>query len=325
MGRLFDFTPAVRKQTAVHGGFRDADGREKIKDAVIIFVELYKAVMSCLLLVFIPQNCPGDPLSGITEEQFVHACSYYETVQGLYSHGSKFNKFVSVWNFICLFVVVGHYWAVWKREKFLVEYLQTDDNLPDNNLKAVLAKHMSIDEWFTFHNRVVFLSSSISILILLSNFVLSGIVIFRDFYAGFRTVSVYISYFLLISTLVWKGWDASYDGIYSRVAYSSVQSEPQEYNAIDLAHIHDDDIQGGTDRTTSLPVQPEVQVSQQQTFTQPAQLPLQQLQPQPELQLQPQPQVMFSDQPVVLVDPNQQYSFQPQQQQQQSYYGQPNY
>jgi len=312
MGRFFDFTPSVRKQTAVHGGFRDADGREKIKDAIIILVEVYKAVMSCLLLIFIPQNCPADLSSSDPELNVVHACSYSETLQGIYDHGSKFSKFVSVWNFICLFVVVAHYWAVWKREKFLVEYLQTDDNLPDVNLKNVLPKHQSIDEWFTFHNRVVFLTSSVSIGFLLSNFVISGIVIFKDFYAGFRTLSVFISYFLLVSTLVWKGWDASYDGIYSSVAYSSIQSEPTEYNAIDLAHIHDDDVPGGAERVTSLPVQPEVQVSSQ-TFTQ---APPQQ-----------QQQIVYGDpnqqapQQVVYIDPNQQsaYSAFPQQQQNQSY------
>jgi len=306
MGRFFDFTPSIRKETAVHGGFRDADGREKIKDAIIILVEVYKAVMSCLLLIFIPQNCPADLQSSDPELVVVHACNYSETLQGIYDHGSKFSKFVSAWNFICLFVVVAHYWAVWKREKFLVEYLQTDDTLPDVNLKNVLPKHQSIDEWFTFHNRIVFVTSSVSILFLLSNFVISGIVIFRDFYAGFRTLSVFISYFLLVSTLVWKGWDASYDGIYSSVAYSSIQSEPTEYNAIDLAHIHDDDVKGCAERVTSLPIQPEVQVSPQ-TFTQAPQ------------------QVVFVDpnqqQQVMYVDPNQQsgYNAFPQQQQNQSY------
>jgi len=316
MGRFCDFPPSIKKQTAVHGGFHDADGREKIKDAVIILVELYKAVMSCLLLIFIPQNCPADPLSSDPEQIVVHACSYSETLQGIYDHGSKFSKFVSVWNFICLFVVVIHYWAVWKREKFLVEYLQTDDNLPDVNLKNVLPKHQSIDEWFTFHNRIVFLTSSVSILFLLSNFVISGIVIFRDFYAGFRTLSVFISYFLLVSTLVWKGWDASYDGIYSNVAYSSIQSEPTEYNAIDLAHIHDDDVKGGAERVTSLPIQPEVQVSSQ-TFTQAPQQ--QQQQQQQQVYFDPNQQV---PQQVVYVDPNQQntYNAFPQQQpQDQSY------
>jgi len=305
MGRYLDFTPTMRKKTAVHGGLRDADGREKIKDAIIIFIELYKAVMSCLLLVFIPQNCPPVPGSTDPTEDVVHACSYFETVQGLYDNGSKFNKFVSVWNFFCLFVVVAHYWAVWKREKFLVEYLQEDDNLPETNLKAVLPKHQSIDEWFTFYNRVVFLSSSIAILFLLSNFILSGIVIFSDFYAGFRTLSVYISYFLLISTLVWKGWDASYDGIYSRIAYSSIQSEAQEYNAIDVAHLHDDDPPGGPERVSSLPVQPEVQLSSQSTnYSQPVQtLPPQQLQ----LQQQQQQQV-FQTQIVYGVPDQQQYS-----------------
>jgi len=315
MGRFFDFTPSVKKRTAVHGGFNDADGREKIKDAVIILVELYKAVMSCLLLVFIPQNCPANPNSSDPEETVVHACTYTETVQGIYSNSSKFNKFVSVWNFVCLFIVVAHYWAVWKREKFLVEYLQTDSNLPDSNLKTVLPKHQSIDEWFTFHNRVVFLTSSISILFLISNFILSGIVIFRDFYAGFRTLSVFISYFLLVSTLVWKGWDASYDGIYSNVAYSSLQSEPQEYNTIDLAHIHDDDAPGGAERVTSLPVQPEIQVSAPQA--QPTIYPDQQQQGIfPGQEPQPQPQLVY-------VDPNQQQFIQQQQQpyvpQQQAY------
>jgi len=305
MGRYFDFTPTMKKKAAVHGGIHDADGREKIKDAIIILVELYKAVMSCLLLVFIPQNCPGDPTSSDPTQQVVHACSYFETVQGLYDNGSTFNKYVSVWNFFCLFVVVGHYWAVWKREKFLVEYLHEDVKVPDANLKKILPKHQSIDEWFTFYNRVVFLSSSIAILFLISNFILSGIVIFSDFYAGFRTLSVYISYFLLISTLVWKGWDASYDGIYYCIAYSSIQSEPQEYNTIDPAHVHDDDPPGGAERATSLPVQPEVQLSPQNTFP---------------IQIQQQPQVQ-----IVYGDPNQQQYAYPQQQQPQQYYEQSNY
>jgi len=270
---------------------------KRSKIFMLITVEVYKAVVSCLLIVFTPQECPENLASGDAKRRVPHACEYTETVEGVFDGASRFNRFVLTWNFVTLFVIIGHYWMVWKREKFLVEFLQDDDELPDTNLKTIIAKHPTIDEWFTFYNRIVLISSTLSIFFLLSNFVLSGFVLFRDFYAGFRTVSVYISNFLLISSLVWKGFDASYDGIYEGMALSSLGQEPVIYNTIDIAHIHDDDVPEAAGRVQSLPVQPQVgsgdpqpQPQQVQFSDQPQQIQPGPQYPQPQYQPYVQPQ-----------------------------------
>jgi len=205
--------------------------------------------MSCLLLLFVPQLCPGDLLNPNPIYQVEHSCTYSEVVHYSFSSSEpslpsgkqSFQRFTMTWNFICLAVVLFHYFCIWKRESFLIEYLESDDDLPESNLKHILLKHLSIDSWFLHYNRVVVVTSAASVGFLLTNYIFSGVIIFRDFYNGFQSISVFMSYFLLISTLVWHGFGAAYEGLTTTRAFSSVETTPVEYNTIDPSHEHDDD------------------------------------------------------------------------------------
>lgn len=96
-----------------------------IINALSVVVDLFKLSMACMLVVFVPQQCPGNEehLGGsgnCTTIRGPHDCSFEENFRCL----SPLNQFALGWNFICLILFFFHYALLWKREKFMVYYFE---------------------------------------------------------------------------------------------------------------------------------------------------------------------------------------------------------
>ena len=95
----------------------DQDFNQKMNTAITVCIELYKVMVSSLLILFVPQKCDD------------HVCSYSENLEvdnQLYTGGL-------VINFITLFVFVMLYAVEIKRENKLITYLEVNPLKPFDN------------------------------------------------------------------------------------------------------------------------------------------------------------------------------------------------
>lgn len=65
------------------------------------------------------------------------------------------------------------------------------------------------------------------------NAIISAILVFRDYYAGFRTVTTFLTNVFLMIQVFFNHWNLSRVGWKSGVAYSFFKSDPSVYNNID--------------------------------------------------------------------------------------------
>src|SRR5437879_6151839 len=110
--------------------------KEKLVALLTLGFDIFKCLSASLLVVFTPQNCPGDVNSSDTSLQVNHACSKKENFEEL----SILNEVTVIWNFICLGLLSNHYFIVWNREKFLIEKFNQDPKFPQDNLSIILQK-----------------------------------------------------------------------------------------------------------------------------------------------------------------------------------------
>jgi len=209
------------------------DCRQIILGLLGLAVETFKAIMACLLVVFVPQNCrdDSDPLD------LGHVCDPTDNFKGLNSS----NLFVVIWNFLTLFCVLVHYVGVWKRERYLIEYLDVDPDAPQSALNHVLPKYPKIQEGLVFYNKWVFGTSCSCVVVLIINVIASAVIIFQFYYSGWLSAIVFVTNILLLGGVVWKALQSTYFGIQTGRAYAILQVEPVIFNAIDPDYIHKDE------------------------------------------------------------------------------------
>ncbi len=159
--------------------------------------QLFKLVMATLLSVFVPQRCEADPKSSNPDLQVVHDCTIEENFEEL----TNFNVFVTTWNFITMFFALIHYFCVYRRESTMNQFLDEDPTVTDDNLvrKSKAGDQCVMDLYPAIYNVIrqknisVAISGGITLLFSLVNVIVSGILVFRDYYSGFRTVTVRLS------------------------------------------------------------------------------------------------------------------------------------
>lgn len=95
----------------------DQDFQQKLGTSISVVAELYKVLVSSLLILFVPQRC-GD-----------HVCSFNENLiagDSVYTGGL-------VINFVTLATFCMMYYAEVKRENRLITYLEVNKSKPSDN------------------------------------------------------------------------------------------------------------------------------------------------------------------------------------------------
>jgi hypothetical protein len=288
--------PEKKVEVSKKQGLRDPDTQQKLLNYVHFAVDMYKAVMTSLLTLFIPQKCDAVPRcptpltaygywepftntlngclklcaftandsssgifgyynervdhvhpvhiptgcdfsAGTLQLSQVHTCGMTENIKQV---ATGFGIFVLIWNFITLGVIVAHYVVMLRRENWLVEYLDEDDNLPDDYLKNIIDKYPTIKAGLAEQNKFVFTSAFSSLTVLLVNAVVSGILVFRSTHNdGFRTATTYITNLLLMLMVLKTCAVNAWVGIQNTLALSCVNVEPLAFNKIDTDHLND--------------------------------------------------------------------------------------
>jgi len=210
----------------------EGDVKQKLIDLASLAIEAAKICLSCLLAVFVPQGCLGEPDNPNPALVVPHTCTTQENFEGL----DSFNTFVVVWNFACVGFMLFHYHSVWRRERFLIEYLDENPSLPFSNLVNILSKYPALDEKFSHHNRVVLFTSSFGMLMLLVNVVASGVLVFDYWYGGYTTVTVFLTNVSLLGNVMYVAFSNSYKGLINQQAFSCINFTPYFFNSLDVLY-----------------------------------------------------------------------------------------
>lgn len=203
-------------------------------DTVTLVVDMFRLSMATMLAVFVPQLCPGAEEEaaqgnfGCTHELVPHDCTFQENFVCL----SQFNKVVLSWNFICLGLLVFHYFLVWRREKFLIRHFRETLTVSRLNIRDILHEYPGLKRKLGMYNRWVFYTSVVAIVLQVANVILSGILVMQYYNNGYKTFTTFFTNLLVIMMVLYMCLSAAFVGLKHELAYSCVAVEPISYNTV---------------------------------------------------------------------------------------------
>jgi hypothetical protein len=211
-------------------GLLDRDTVETIKAFILFLVQLFRVLMSCLLIVFVPQLCDGA------------YCGSEQTLQNLSNLGIA----TAVVNFTTLAFALIHYHIVFKREKALIDYLHVDDDVGEFQLPKVLPQYKDIADSLYTLNAWLLASSIVGAFFFVANAAVSGVYIFGQKYYSFQTATVYLTNIGLVSQVIENTLDHAWIGMKYQLALSCLEFNPLSYNVIEEAYLNlNDPSKGG--------------------------------------------------------------------------------
>lgn len=204
----------ARKQQA------SKDNNERIQTILVSGVEIAKVFMATMLSIFVPQYCPE---TGTT-------C----TLQDNFSNLTMFNEYVIVLNFITLGMFCWVYWIQSSREFYFISHLDQSKDQPYNSLVKNIYGYPKILQRVKQYNRKLLRVTRLCVCVFGVNTLSSCVLIFRDYYDGFRSVSTLVANVLLVTQKLWGLWCISYESCGPQsLALSTTRFEQVSYNVID--------------------------------------------------------------------------------------------
>ena len=193
------------------------DFQQKMGFIPLVAVELYRVLVSSLLVLFVPQKCDD------------HVCSLNENMvweYHLYNAGLVVN-FITLYSFLTLY-----YFEV-KRENRLITYLDVNKNVPcDNESVGKVLELLPLER----RNNILYLdkwyqrTAYMSIFLFIFNTILSGFVVF-DYYLDNQTTSTYITNILFMVTKLGDIYATA--NTEKNVFYSAYLKGKIQYNDVD--------------------------------------------------------------------------------------------
>jgi hypothetical protein len=194
------------------------DANQKIRVAVAVAVEIYRALIASFLILFVPQKC-GD-----------HVCSFSENAETgldpLYNAGFIFN-------FITMVAFIALYYAEVRREVKLIAYLDVNTSRPSDNqsvgevLEKIQPKHK---DSILYYDNLYIKSGYITITCFGINSILSGLIVYK-YYLDDKTTTTFITSLLFVIQKLQQVYVTL--NTEKNIFYSSYLSSKIQYNDLD--------------------------------------------------------------------------------------------
>jgi|TARA_B100000035_G_scaffold116948_1_gene99129 hypothetical protein len=193
------------------------DTKQKINVAISFGLEFYRVLMGCLLIVFVPQKC-GDKICGLGENVF---------------DGHVLTDVAFYFNLVsCLVFCVFYNYEI-KRENMLINYLEVNDDLPNDNDevgKMLLKLPREKKDAILHMDGVYQLSGYLCMVMFLLNTVISGVPIFIH-YLDNKTITVYITNVMFLAFKINDAY--SVVNTDKNIFYSAYLSTKLQFNDVD--------------------------------------------------------------------------------------------
>jgi hypothetical protein len=209
--------PPIQKTRKFKEKYMTKDALHKFISVFNTLKESFKILMASMLLLFVPQKCDSTQ------------CQPYQRFTTL-----SWEPFVLSFNFLTLLSLASVYLCENIREFLLIKYFDKDESKPDNNLISVLPSNKILSKNLTTWNSRIYKLYIFTFTIFLINNILSGILIYKDYYLDTQTITVYITNILLIFGKLYNGLIISRNSVKKNLAYSLTLSEPISWNILDV-------------------------------------------------------------------------------------------
>ena len=165
----------------------DQDNNQKINVTISVALELYRVLVSSLLILFVPQNCGDGNLCTMSENM--------NSDSKLYTSGLFFN-------FTTLFVFIAMYYFEVKRENKLITYLDVNKTIAtDNESVGKELEHLSFEKrnnillFDKYYQKTAYVAMGIFVI----NSVISGVVVY-NYSLGNQTTTTIITNILFMTS-----------------------------------------------------------------------------------------------------------------------------
>ena len=196
----------------------DQDTKQQVNTALTLVLELYRAIMGCLLVIFVPQNCDGV------------SCSVTDNINNA---GSGLHLAGLIFNFLTLVSLGGMYYFETRREFKMISYLES------NSYKARDAE--SVGEALTKlsshrKDKILKLNANYgrfgyaSLALFGINSAVSGVVVFNNFLDA-KTLTVFLTNVLFMSSKLGNVYEII--NTEQNIFYSSFLTRKVQYNDVD--------------------------------------------------------------------------------------------
>ena len=171
---------------SINDKLNDQDNSQKIAVTVAVILEMYRVMVSSLLVLFVPQKCDD------------HVCAMHENMvwmDSLYNSGLVVN-FITMSSFIVM------YYYELKRENKLITYLEVNKTVAsDNETVGKVLDGLSIDkrENILYFDKAYQRMGYFMLFMFAFNTILSGFVVY-EYYLDNQTTSTYITNILFMIT-----------------------------------------------------------------------------------------------------------------------------
>lgn len=190
---------------------RDSDD---VKSLIVVYMKMsmmmVKILISSFPLLFIPQNC-DDSSCSLSEKFF-----YW--------------NFIHFINMFCALSFVNLYYWQNKRETYMIEHFDENDEISENSLTTQIEYYPKIKNRISELNTILKNSNIMCFFITVSNMTLSYLLIFYFKYLDSMTISVTVTNSLLVYNKLFQIYGC-FTG--DDLAQSSVFTKPRIYNCID--------------------------------------------------------------------------------------------
>jgi len=205
----------------------DQDNNQKINVAISVALELYRVLVSSLLILFVPQDCDGH-LCTLTENM--------ETNSQIYTTGLFFN-------FATMFVFLMMYTLEVKRENRLITYLDVNKSMASDNdsvgqvlQKLPSEKRNSILTLDVYYQKVAYVAMGAFVI----NSIISGIVVYQYSLGNQTTTTIITNILFMVSKMsdVYLTVNTDKNVFYSAYLKGKIQYNDVDPDKIKLIELH---------------------------------------------------------------------------------------
>ena len=206
----------------------DIDFIQRIKVSGLFFLQLYKITTGTLLTLFIPQKCESFNSTDVIE---TNICSLNDN----YVNNNIYHKRTLYWNIMTMTLFLGYYMIELYRENWSIQYLDIDNDKPDNSLKEIIKNYKDLDVKMDRINLYYYYTVKATIISYFINLLLM-IKILKDDYHSSTTLSCFMSFSLLVLMKLYNSYTVANQSVHNDKMMSAYMSEFVSFNVIDKDH-----------------------------------------------------------------------------------------
>lgn len=216
------FISSIKKAKLALNTNTSQDFSQKVNMISNLAGEFFKVIMACLLAIFVPQSCNGE------------VCSFDQN----FSELNIYNAFVLAFNFLTLGSFLYTYSVEVKRENWIINHLDYDENQSEYNIHNFKESHKKITTRLGEINLKYHKVYKILQYFYVCNFIFSAVLVFHFYYLDYRTITTLLTNIILCWSKISKGLELAEKSVKSEIALSYYNFVNISFNTIDSDYLN---------------------------------------------------------------------------------------